>query len=176
MSLISGSYSRLLATGGAALLRDDMVEKGAATAVLVVIGVEAVARRAIGLSALQLTAERCRREREAALHRLRLMADMIELASAVPGRPQCSSERRKQVSYACFEALSALERIKQGEAAPELSACAGRSDGLNVQPRCSSAKDIRLVTRSGAHLQHCGRTDPGLEALEAVSARLDAFE
>jgi len=33
MSLISGSYSRLLLTGGAALLRDDMVEKAAAVAV-----------------------------------------------------------------------------------------------------------------------------------------------
>jgi hypothetical protein len=33
MSLISGSYSRLLLTGGALLLRDDMVEKAAAVEV-----------------------------------------------------------------------------------------------------------------------------------------------
>jgi hypothetical protein len=33
MSLISGSYSRLLWTGGAELLRDDMVENAAAFAV-----------------------------------------------------------------------------------------------------------------------------------------------
>jgi hypothetical protein len=33
MSLISGSYSRLLWTGGAALFRDDMVEKAVAVVV-----------------------------------------------------------------------------------------------------------------------------------------------
>lgn len=88
MSLISGSYSRLLGAGGAALLREDMVEKGAAAAVRVVIGVEDAALIAIGLTALQLTPDRCRRDRDAALHRLRLKADILKLASAVSGRPQ----------------------------------------------------------------------------------------
>ena len=88
MSLISGSYSRLLGTGGALLLRADMVEKGATTAVREVIGVDEAVRRAIGLIVLQVRVDRCRSVREAALHRLRLMADMIKLASVVPGNPQ----------------------------------------------------------------------------------------
>jgi hypothetical protein len=85
MSLISGSNSRLLATGGAALLSDDMVEKGAATAVRVVIGVVEAVRRAIGRTALQLTPARCRRVREAVLHKLRLKADILKLASGASG-------------------------------------------------------------------------------------------
>jgi hypothetical protein len=88
MSLISGSYSRLLGTGGALLLRADMVEKGAATAAREVIGIYEVVRRAIGLIVLQVRVDRCRSVREAALQRLRLMADMIKLASVVPGNPQ----------------------------------------------------------------------------------------
>jgi hypothetical protein len=67
----------LLATGGAELLRDDMVEKVAAAAVRAAIGVEEAARRAIGLTALQETADRWRRDRVAALQRLRLKADIL---------------------------------------------------------------------------------------------------
>lgn len=59
MSVISGSYSRLLDTGGtAALLRDVMVEKEAEAAARATIGVEEVALRAIGLMALQLRVDR----------------------------------------------------------------------------------------------------------------------
>jgi hypothetical protein len=77
MSLISGSYSRLLGTGGALLLRADMVEKEAETAAREVVGTEEALRREIGLIALQVRVDRCRSVREAALQRLRLMADMI---------------------------------------------------------------------------------------------------
>lgn len=97
-------------------MRDDMVEKVAAAAVRAVIGVVAAARRAIGLTALQLRADRCRREREAVLHRLRLKADILKLASAAPGRPQCSSEEIKGLSYACCMAGSlAFVKIKAVE-------------------------------------------------------------
>jgi len=83
MSLISGSNSRLLATGGAALLRADMVEKEAAVAVRGVLRFVCALRRAIGLIALLTTPDRCRRVRDAVLHRLRLKADILQLASAV---------------------------------------------------------------------------------------------
>ena len=102
MSLISGSYSLFEGTGGAALLSEDIVEKDDATAVRAVIGVEGIDRRAIGLTALQVMAERWRRDREAALHRLRLKADILELAFVVPGRPQFNFEERKKVSYVCI--------------------------------------------------------------------------
>lgn len=77
MSLISGSYSRLLWTGGAALLRDDMVENAAAVLVLVATKLDWGARRAIGLTALETTLDRWRRFREAVLHRLRLKDDIL---------------------------------------------------------------------------------------------------
>jgi hypothetical protein len=77
MSLISGSYSRLLWTGGAALLSADMVENFAAIAVREVKGVDGVVRRAIGLAALLKTLDRWRRFREAVLHRLRLKDDIL---------------------------------------------------------------------------------------------------
>jgi hypothetical protein len=69
-------------------LRADIVEKGAAIAVREAIGVDEAVRRAIGLIVLQVRVARCRSVREAVLHRLRLMADMIKLASVVPGNPQ----------------------------------------------------------------------------------------
>jgi hypothetical protein len=85
MSLISGSYSRLPVIGGAgALLRDDMVENEAATAERAIIVLEDAARGTIGLAALQKTPDRCRRVRDAVLQRLRLKADILELATAVP--------------------------------------------------------------------------------------------
>lgn len=84
MSLISGSYSRGPEGVAAALLRDDMVEKEAAAAVRGIIGEGAAVRRAIGLTTLQLMADRCRSVREAVLHRLRLKADILKLASAAP--------------------------------------------------------------------------------------------
>jgi phosphate uptake regulator len=58
MSLISGSYSRLLWTGGAALLRDDMVEKAVAVVVRKVTEFDWEVRRAIGLTALLRTLDR----------------------------------------------------------------------------------------------------------------------
>jgi hypothetical protein len=83
MSLISGSYSRLAETGGATpLLRADMVEKDAAEAVRDESGDEAAVRRAIGVAVLQEKAVLWRRERDAELHRLRLKADILRLASA----------------------------------------------------------------------------------------------
>lgn len=95
MSLISGSYSRLLWTGGAALLRLDMVEKEAVAAVRGTIGVEGAVRRAIGLSARLMTPDRWRRFREAVAHRLRLKADMVKLASAVPDDLNAALEKRE---------------------------------------------------------------------------------
>lgn len=81
MSLISGSYSRLLGTGGAALLRADMVEKEAAVVVRAAKGLEgAVRRRVNGRTALAMGPDRWRRFREAVQHRLRLKADMLQLA------------------------------------------------------------------------------------------------
>lgn len=69
-------------------MRADMVEKGAAIAAREAIGIDEAVRRAIGLIVLQVRVDRCRSVREAALHRLRLMADMIKLASVVPRNPQ----------------------------------------------------------------------------------------
>lgn len=80
MSLISGSYSRLPVTGGAALLREVMVEKELAAAARGAIEAVGAARRAIGLTARLMTVDRVRSVREAVLHRLRLKADMVSLA------------------------------------------------------------------------------------------------
>lgn len=81
MSLISGSYSRLLCPDGAALLRDDMVENEDAVVVRGVAGVEGVVRkRAVGLIALLTTPDRERRFREAVLHSVRLKADMTSIS------------------------------------------------------------------------------------------------
>jgi hypothetical protein len=77
MSLISGSYSRLLWTGGAALWSADMVENAFAEVVRKAKGVDWAVRRAIGLAALLKTLDRWRRFREAVLHRLRLKDDML---------------------------------------------------------------------------------------------------
>jgi hypothetical protein len=86
MSLISGSYSRLLNFWGMApLLREVMVEKDDAAAVRGVMGFEEALRRAIGVMALLMTPVRDRRFREAVLHRLRLKTDIIQLAFVVPG-------------------------------------------------------------------------------------------
>jgi hypothetical protein len=63
-------------------LRADIVEKEAADAVRDASGDETAARRAIGLAALQEKAVLWRRERVAVLHRLRLKADILKLASA----------------------------------------------------------------------------------------------
>ena len=82
-------------------MREDMVEKEAAAAVRAVNGVEREALRAIGLIALELTVDRWRRDRVAVLQRLRLKADMVKLAYAVPGRRQCSFEQRREEPYAC---------------------------------------------------------------------------
>jgi hypothetical protein len=89
MSLISGSYSRLLSVCGTELLRAVMVEKDDAAAVREVIGFEGAVRRAIGLIALVTTLDRDRRFREAVLHRLRLKADML-ISVCRAGRRQCS--------------------------------------------------------------------------------------
>lgn len=78
MSLISGSYSRLAWTGGAALLSAAMVEKedvGVIREVRIEQG--AAARAAIGLIALLTTPDRERRFREAVLHKVRLKADIM---------------------------------------------------------------------------------------------------
>lgn len=64
-------------TGGAALLREDIVEKEAAVAVRGAIRSVEGARRAIGLTALVMTLDLWRRDREAVLHRLRLKADIV---------------------------------------------------------------------------------------------------
>jgi hypothetical protein len=69
-------------------LRADIVEKGADIAAREAIGLDEAVGRAIGLIALQVRVDRCRSVREAVLHRLRLMADMIRLASVVPRSPQ----------------------------------------------------------------------------------------
>lgn len=58
MSLISGSYSRVLATAGALLLRAAIVEKDEAAAVREEMGLARDAWRAIGLIALVRTVER----------------------------------------------------------------------------------------------------------------------
>lgn len=58
MSLISGSYSRLLWTRGAALLREAMLEKAAGVDVRAAKGYDCGVRRAIGLIALLRTLER----------------------------------------------------------------------------------------------------------------------
>lgn len=89
-----------------------MVEKEAAAAVRVVMGLEEAALRAIGLTALQLRPARCRRLREAELHRLRLKADILELASVELEQPQRSSEEERRVSYACLQRVVALDKIK----------------------------------------------------------------
>ena len=81
MSLISGSYSRLPLTGGAALLREVMVEKELAVAARGAIEAVGAARRAIGLTARLSTVDRWRSVRDAVLHRLRLKADMVSFAS-----------------------------------------------------------------------------------------------
>jgi hypothetical protein len=54
-----------------------MVENVAAPVARAVIGLEDAAVRAIGLSAVRMTFDRGRRVREAALHRLRLKADIL---------------------------------------------------------------------------------------------------
>jgi hypothetical protein len=85
MSLISGSYSRLLNVWGMApLLREVMVEKEDVVPVREVMGLEEAVRRAIGVAALVMTPDRDRRFREAVLHRLRLKADILQLAPVVP--------------------------------------------------------------------------------------------
>jgi hypothetical protein len=61
-----------------------MVEKEEAAGVRKVIGFEVAVRRAIGVIALLMTPDRDRRFREAVLHRLRLKADILQLAFAVP--------------------------------------------------------------------------------------------
>lgn len=78
MSLISGSYSRLLSVCGMELLRAAMVENDGAATLGEVKGVEVVARRAIGLVALARIEDRERRLRDAVLHRLRLRADIVD--------------------------------------------------------------------------------------------------
>lgn len=75
-------------------MRDGMVEKRAGAAVREVIGLEAAVRRAIGLTALLMTPDRWRRFREAVLHRLRLKADIIKLASPVPDNLNAALEKR----------------------------------------------------------------------------------
>lgn len=91
MSLISGSYSRVLGTMGTLLLREVMVEKGAAAALLVAMGLVGVVRRAMGRTALPMTLDRWRRVLEAVLHRLRLKADMVRLALPWPDNVNASS-------------------------------------------------------------------------------------
>jgi hypothetical protein len=58
-----------------------MVEKELAVTAREAIEFVGVARRAIGLTARLMTLERWRSVREAVLHRLRLKADMVSLAS-----------------------------------------------------------------------------------------------
>jgi hypothetical protein len=95
MSLISGSYSRLLSVCGIApLLRDVMVEKEEAAGVRDTRGLEEAVRRAIGVMALVMTLDRDRRFREAVLHRLRLKADILQLAYGVPDDLNTALERR----------------------------------------------------------------------------------
>jgi hypothetical protein len=119
-----------------------MVEKEAAAAVRAVIRLGAAARRAIGLTALQVRPDRCRREREAVLHRLRLKADILKLASAAPRRPQCSSEEVKGVSYACCMAeLLAFVKIKAVELLPlVLSNGSGLGQAVHNRGRESSSE------------------------------------
>ena len=58
-------------------MREVMVENEEAATRRAVAGVEDAARRAIGLTALLERADRCRRDRDAVLHRLRLKADIL---------------------------------------------------------------------------------------------------
>lgn len=77
MSLISGSYSRLVSACFTLLWRTVMVENDDAAVALEVAEIEGQARRAIGLVvALATMLARDRRFREAVLQRLRLKADM----------------------------------------------------------------------------------------------------
>ena len=99
MSLISGSYSRLLSVWGMELLRDAMVEKDDAAVVREVTGFGRAACRAIGLIALVMTEDRDRRFREAVLHRLRLKADML-ISVCRAGRRQYSLREKGQSYFA----------------------------------------------------------------------------
>jgi hypothetical protein len=110
MSLISGSYSRLLSVCGTELLRDAMVEKDDATAVRDVIGFEGAVRRAIGLIALVTMLDRDRRFREAVLHRLRLKADML-ISVCRAGRRQCSCREKGQSYFALLRGLLVFEEV-----------------------------------------------------------------
>ena len=89
------------------------MEKGAAIAVRVVIGVVAVALRAIGLIALDVMVDRCRSVRVAALHKFRLMADMIRLASVAPREASMQLRRKKagvvRVFLRCKGALAKMK-------------------------------------------------------------------
>jgi hypothetical protein len=61
-----------------------MVEKEEAAEVREVRGLEEAVRSATGVTALVMTPDRDRRFREAVLHRLRLKADILQLAYGVP--------------------------------------------------------------------------------------------
>jgi hypothetical protein len=84
-----------------------MVEKEDAATVRGVVGfeVEGAVRRAMGLTALLMTPDRERRFREAVLHRLRLKADILQLAFCRTGRLQCSLGEKGTVVLRAFEGI-----------------------------------------------------------------------
>jgi hypothetical protein len=90
-----------------------MVEKEDAATVRGVVEFEVAGavRRAMGLMALLMTADRERRFREAVLHRLRLKADILQLAFCRTGRLQCSLEEKGQSYYALLKGSLAIESI-----------------------------------------------------------------
>jgi hypothetical protein len=96
MSLISGSYSRLLNVWGMApLLREVMVEKEEAAIVREILGFDEAVWRAIGVTALLITPDRDRRFREAVLHKMRLKADILQLAYVEPDDLNAALTRRE---------------------------------------------------------------------------------
>lgn len=93
------------------------MEKDAAVAVRGAMGSAVGVRRAIGLTALVMTADLWRRDREA-VQRLRLKADMVELAWAVPDDVNAALEERDGSYYALLRTWMAFGKILEQSRVP----------------------------------------------------------
>lgn len=133
-----------------------MVEKDEAAARRALVGVEDAARRAIGLTALHERTDRWRSEREAVLHRLRLKADILKLASVEPGQRGGSSREEKGVPYAFLQRLMLRRNNKAGvqsavrleklDASKQAAGCRGRfSNSANPRLAAASPKGFKLL-------------------------------
>jgi hypothetical protein len=135
------------------------VEKEEAVTARAEIGVEGVARRAIGLTALLMTEERWRRARDAVVHRLRLKADIVKLASAGRRQPQCSSERREGRTGRVLE--ESLARERSYSAFPEAVLGVPASGGRDGTPSVTKPPLNRgAAVQAAMHLEP-GRLRPG---------------